>query len=211
MLGFIRRKWALLTIQITGYALVAVMIYFWLGIPEQSVWQLLLSLLLAVAIIAGSGWLLAALFALRLCGRREWLRAMAFVLLLLAMFFGGSWLNGSAPGVNPLWFWSIGAFIVFAVLPWFAVVRAWLIRRWQYWVAAAGVVIMGIYIPWKLIWWVPSLSGMTAQTASMAVRFGLAYLLAVAALLLFSGWMQRLAGEPAANPPERPPAPETVE
>ncbi|MCZ2074711.1 MAG: hypothetical protein HUU41_01550 [Bryobacteraceae bacterium] len=211
MLGFVRRKWPLLTIQVTGYALVAALIYLWLGIPEQSVWQLLLSLLLAAAIIAGSGWLLAALFALRLCGRREWRRGMAFVLLLLVMFLGGSWLSGSAPRVNPLWLWGIGALIVFTVLPWFAATRAWLIRRWQYWVAAAGVVTMGIYIPWKLIWWVPPLSGMTAQTLSMAVRFGLAYLLLVASLLLFSGWMQRLSGEPAVNPPEHPLSPETLE
>ncbi|HEU0142548.1 MAG TPA: hypothetical protein VFQ79_22690 [Bryobacteraceae bacterium] len=210
MPGFMRRKWVLLAVQIAGYALVAILIYLWLGIPEESVWQLLLSVLLAVGIIAGAGWLLASLFALRLCGRWEWMRGMAFVLLLLAMFLGGSWLSGSAPRVNPLWFWSIGAFIVFAVLPWFAA-RAWLIRRWQYWASAVAVVALGIYIPWKLIWWVPSLSGMTAQTASMAVRFGLAYLLLVISLLLFSGWMQRLSGKPAANPPEHPLAPETLE
>ena len=39
------------------------------------------------------------------------------------------------------------------------------------------------YLPYRLIWWVPTFKGLYGQAASMTVRFGLAYFLAV------TGWL----------------------
>jgi len=43
--------------------------------------------------------------------------------------------------------------------------------------------VVAAYIPYRLIWWVPELEGLYAQSVSMGARFVLAYLLAV------TGWL----------------------
>ena len=69
-----------------------------------------------------------------------------------------------------------------------------MLRRWPYWLLCAGLVIAGVWLPWKVIWWVPKLETITAQTVSMVLRFGVAYLLWLGSLLLFAAGVRRLAG-----------------
>src|SRR6266536_3587827 len=57
------------------------------------------------------------------------------------------------------------------------------LRSWRYWATAAVLVVAGVALPWLLVRWVPRLQSFGAQTASMIVRFGLAYGIALAAWL----------------------------
>src|SRR5579864_7221046 len=45
------------------------------------------------------------------------------------------------------------------------------------------VAILGIYLPYKLIGWHPQLSGLQMQTTSLAIRFGVAFLMIVTSWL----------------------------
>ena len=45
---------------------------------------------------------------------------------------------------------------------------------------------IGVYLPYKLIGWHPILPGVALQTASLVIRFGAAYLLAVSAWLILA-------------------------
>ncbi len=51
--------------------------------------------------------------------------------------------------------------------------------RPRYWLACAVLVLAGLYVPGRLMGWTPSFESLIVQAASMAVRVGLAYLLAV--------------------------------
>lgn len=61
-----------------------------------------------------------------------------------------------------------------------------------------GLVAVGAYLPHLLIGWHPRVAGLTMQTASLAIRFGLAYLLAVSAWLVLASLVARLV--PATAP-----------
>lgn len=45
------------------------------------------------------------------------------------------------------------------------------------WLALAVFLVLGVWLPWKLIWWVPELASLNAQAASAAARFITAHLL----------------------------------
>ena len=65
------------------------------------------------------------------------------------------------------------------------------LRSWRYWAACAVLVAAGFYLPGLLVTWVPKLSGLFAQVASMLVRFTAAYLIAVAAWLAIAASARR--------------------
>jgi hypothetical protein len=65
------------------------------------------------------------------------------------------------------------------------------LRSWRYWAACAVLVTAGFYLPGLLVTWVPKLSGLFAQVASMLVRFAAAYLIAVAAWLAIAASARR--------------------
>jgi hypothetical protein len=56
------------------------------------------------------------------------------------------------------------------------------------------VAILGAYVPYKLIGWHPQLSGLAMQSTSLAVRFGIAFLLVVTSWLTLASL---LAARPA--------------
>ncbi len=55
-----------------------------------------------------------------------------------------------------------------------------------YWVWLIVLVIVGVYLPYKIIWWIPNVSTLTRETWSAGIRFFLAY------LLLISSWVALL-------------------
>jgi hypothetical protein len=59
-----------------------------------------------------------------------------------------------------------------------------------FWLALAVFVVLGIWLPWKLIWWVPELASLKAQAASAAARFLTAHLL----FSLVLSWLIASAG-----------------
>ncbi|HEY6991581.1 MAG TPA: hypothetical protein VH369_24520, partial [Bryobacteraceae bacterium] len=56
-------------------------------------------------------------------------------------------------------------------------------RRWPYWLATGALLLLAVWVPLKLLDWIPQVSGFSAETASLAARIGAGYLLFVAALL----------------------------
>jgi hypothetical protein len=71
--------------------------------------------------------------------------------------------------------------------------------RRTYWAVYLVFFAIGIYIPYRIIWWLPDMETMAGEFLSMAIRFGLAYLLSVSAWLL----LLRVAGHSIENPSMR--------
>ncbi len=82
-------------------------------------------------------------------------------------------------------------------------------RRFRYWLNYFAVFLLGVYLPLWLINWVPSLEGLFSQSASLLVRFSLAYLLMVSSWLWLASLVGRLTGpSPFVPPLEDTPVPE---
>jgi hypothetical protein len=197
--------------QVLGYPVVLYLLWLWLGIPEGSALQLAGSVLLGLVIAIGLAWLLASAFEVRFP------RMLVFVVLLAGFAGVAWWLTGYAdeagnwlaakvsiwrrrpanPGTWALryWWtvWTVFLLAIFGLLAWLAGGRR-VLRRWPYWLLCVGLLISGAWMPWKVLWWVPKLDTITAQTVSMVLRFGVAYLLWLGSLLLFAAGVRRVAG-----------------
>ena len=57
------------------------------------------------------------------------------------------------------------------------------LRRGLYWFWFCVLMLVGAYVPYKLVWWIPGLSDLRQQAWSMGLRFFLAY------VLLISAWV----------------------
>ena len=75
--------------------------------------------------------------------------------------------------------WIAGAAGVLALLPRAVQARPTL----RYWIGSALLLLAGIWLPGLIVGWVPKFTSFGAQTASMIVRFALAYAIALAAWL----------------------------
>jgi hypothetical protein len=75
-----------------------------------------------------------------------------------------------------------------------------LLRRPAYWLWFVALMLIGAYIPYKIVWWIPDLSTLTKQSWSVGLRFALAY------LLLISAWVALLlvVGERVENEDPEP-------
>jgi hypothetical protein len=103
----------------------------------------------------------------------------------------------------------VAAWVLFAILwmPLFAaaasepaptfklkhVTRAW--RRWRYWWVTALTFFFGLWLPWLLAQWAPEVSGLWLETASMIVRVGIAFVVAVVAWLFLLAYAERTTSE----------------
>ena len=66
-------------------------------------------------------------------------------------------------------------------------VRSWrLLKPGSYWPWFCLLAIAGVYLPYKLVWWVPDLDTLRRQAWSAGLRFALAY------VLLISAWVALL-------------------
>lgn len=64
------------------------------------------------------------------------------------------------------------------------------LKRPVYWLWFVGLVLIGAYVPYTLVWWIPDLSELRKQAWSMSLRFLLAYVILISAfvaLLLVTG------------------------
>jgi len=57
-------------------------------------------------------------------------------------------------------------------------------RRWLYWIEVIALLLTGIWLPLKLIAWVPTLTSFSMQMVSFIIRASIAYLLFVTSCLL---------------------------
>ena len=60
------------------------------------------------------------------------------------------------------------------------------LRRPAYWLWFCALMLIGAYVPYRLIWWIPDLSDLSKQAWSMGFRFLLAY------VILISAWVALL-------------------
>ena len=71
------------------------------------------------------------------------------------------------------------------------IARAWrVLKRAKYWLWFVALVVVGVYVPYKLVWWIPGLGTLSKQAWSAGVRFFFAYLVLISAwvsLLLVTG------------------------
>ena len=72
-------------------------------------------------------------------------------------------------------------------------------RRPRYWLQTAVLIFITLYLPWRLINWIPRVPGFGAEFISFLVRFGIAYLLFAAGLLALEYFTS--AGKPRSTHP----------
>ncbi len=60
------------------------------------------------------------------------------------------------------------------------------LKRPAYWLSCCAFALVGLYLPLRLVWWIPNLSTLTRQAWSAGLRFAIAY------LLLISAWIALL-------------------
>ncbi len=199
----------LLAAQLAGNAVLLLLGYWWLSLPDRTVWQVALSVLVALVIIFAALWLhaaaLAAFHPQPPPGGLAWraLRRLPLFLICLLLVAAVSvallWLAAWRPSTQ------LGvAALALALLPlisqaagggFSARVALRIPGQWRYWnIGVVIFVLAGAYFPYRLIWWIPEVGSFAAQAASVIVRFGLAYVLAVTAWLLLAALIGRLAG-----------------
>ena len=203
-------------VHVAAYPVLVWLAWTWLGIAESSAAALAGSLVLGVVIILALSWLLATAFDGDLRVRSSWVRSLLFVAVALAAVGATLWLAGYRPAVtdwlaaklssagraqNPRRFdafyigglWLAFGLVVAMLLPSHYLRTTRVLRNWRYWLACLALVVAGGYLPWKLATWVPAAKTLATQAASMGVRFAIAYLISVTALLVFASIVRRLA------------------
>ena len=167
-----KRFWLLQTLAIAAWAALA-LAWFWL--PDSRVWGVALSVLLGVVVVAGGVWLIGAALSYYRSPGPMW----PALLVWMAVFALAVW--GSLLLKAPAWIWIVPAILLLQLaLPMKSKGRA------RFLLDSALLAGAGVYLPYKLIGWHPQLSGLAMQTASLAVRFLVAYLLAVGAWLILA-------------------------
>jgi hypothetical protein len=69
------------------------------------------------------------------------------------------------------------------------VARSWrVLKRPMYWVWFCVLVFVGVYIPYKLVWWIPNLDTLRKQAWTMGLRFFAAYVILITAWIALV-WM----------------------
>lgn len=206
----------LVAVQAGGYLVLLALIYEWFGIADRNAWQLVLSLMLGIAIVFGAAWLIASALTAELVSVRRLRAPLIWVVAAAAVVAVCVWLAGYRSNVGlsvashlTLWFrkpvkpdtmgaiyaWLIRIVAtvgVLAIVP--PAVKARPSRR--YWIAAILLALGGWLLPALLVNWVPKFESFGAQTASMIVRFALAYAIALGAWLAIGTAARRSAATP---------------
>jgi hypothetical protein len=190
-------------VHLVGNLALAGLFWLWLGIPDARTWQLGLTAILGLVIIGGLLWLHGSTF--RYFGEsasalapvfRESLRRLPLFAIWTAVFVLSivllqRWQPASGAGVTVHW---LLAWIVMpaVLLPGAAAAMGRgrgaldVYRSPKYWIWAALLMVVGVYLPWRLVLWTPGLKGFSAEAASFAVRWTFGYLAAVTAWLMLA-------------------------
>ena len=83
---------------------------------------------------------------------------------------------------------------------WRAAARAW--KRAGYWFATLACVVVGYVGFWKLAEWVPKAKGIAVETASMAARLAVGYVIALGAWLVILALVEEAIAAPVPRSPE---------
>jgi hypothetical protein len=191
-----------------GFALLGAMVWWWLSITERRWWDIGVTAGLGVVIVALAAYLVSLAFSLGAPEPpnlfvRAWKRWPRVLPLLtagaLVMLWKPRWVTLLVLGValTPLFHWACGG-------------TGWLLtlKRPASWAAVVIWLAAGLYLPWRLIWWIPAVEGMPGQAASATVRF-LAAALLFTGLTVWLGWRfwrtEDLQADPTAHRPGEQP------
>ena len=162
------------TVWLFGAALAAPARFELRRLPKLILW-----LLVAAALIIGATWL---------AGYRP--TAGAKLAARLTLWFRHPVKPQLMGSVYVTFLWIAGAAAVLAVLPFASGAAEGLyrgaasaLRERRYWLGCALAVLAGVWLPRLLAGWVPKAQSLNGQFASMLIRLGLAYVIAVAAWL----------------------------
>jgi hypothetical protein len=204
------RHKAFFALQALAVALWAALAMSWYWLPDSKTWGVATAALLAGVVIVGAVWLIASTFVfyrrahagddVRLAAvYREGLRRSPVLLPWAAILVLELWMT-LRPSV-PRWFWIV---VPMFLLPPAARMAAEGLRglfrnawRVRYFAQFAVLASVGVFLPYVLVGWHPSLPGVALQTASLAMRFLAAYLLAMASWSIMASL---LAEVPAQSP-----------
>ena len=167
-------------------ALLGLLFYQWLHIPDVKLWQVGATLVSGGVLLFALLWLHGATFAFFGGEGSAWARglrrlplfALWAVLFAVAVSVAARW---------PMVWIAVAALLL--PLAGFAVNGAGALasyKHWWYWVCALGLLVVGVYLPYKLVTWVPGVHGLTLQTISLVARAGIGYLLLVTAWLMLA-------------------------
>ncbi|HWR53864.1 MAG TPA: hypothetical protein VN428_22325 [Bryobacteraceae bacterium] len=197
-------------VHVVGNAVMLLAVWWWLGLPDETVGQIAVSAFAAAVLLALFVWMhTAALAAYREPAGVPWMKALRRVPLLaiwLAVLIGVCWAVLRYIGPNALGFVVLGlALLALApVASRLATGRstARLYREWRYHALFLAVLVIG-YVPVMLASWVPAVSGLKQELWSAGIRLTLGYLIAVTNWLLLVALVSRLAevrGQAVAQP-----------
>jgi hypothetical protein len=179
----IRSIRALAAVHLAGNALLLWLAYYWLGIGESRTATLVWSAFIALLVII----LACGLHGATITYFREQafgitplrlLILMATMIAVLALYW-----------VVARWNSPIGrAIVAWGVIPLMAlplfVGRLSLFRNWRHWIQTPLLVLCAVWLPLRLMSWVPKPGSGGMEMASFILRFGAAYLLFLASWLL---------------------------
>lgn len=204
-----RKLWAL---HLAANAVLLALAWLWLSLPDASAWQLAGSGALALFTVLAALWLQGTTLAAfrvpfstppfartlsRLPGLIAWL-VFTLALGTLALRYIPStmfpWLPAFVASVLVFLLLPVASQVAADGFAAFVQAAAWRpLASWHYYAGAVVLVVAGAWLPCRLVWWIPTVTGMTAQAASMAVRFLLAYFLAVSAEFALAAVVSRLS------------------
>ena len=123
-----------------------------------------------------------------------------------AIFHVTEWLIGMAMALLIAIWLPVASTVAAAGLKPTPMVRSWrLLKRVSYWLWFCVLAFAGVYLPYKLVCWIPSLDTLKQQAWSAGARFALAYVLLVSAwvalLLVIGDRLSQLDPEPIATAP----------
>ncbi|MBI1786816.1 MAG: hypothetical protein HYR60_04585 [Acidobacteria bacterium] len=184
-----RHKWEWLTLAAIG-AVLLTLAAAWFWIPDAQTVSVMISFVSGLLLLLGWAWWISATFHLY----RAWHSGRRWE----AAFSG-------APEVA-IWIALAIATLALSKLQLLALallVVAGLIRLrlpLRFLPGCVGLLAAGAGLPYLLVHWHPLLAGLALQTASLALRFTCAYLVAVSAWLLLASLAGRLRAESPAPP-----------
>ena len=188
-----------LLVHAASNAVIVALAYYWLGLPESRALTLVWSAVVALVTVALLCWTYgAALACLEANPWRVALRNLlpfaVAVLVVMALYVFLNHLVFKQRMLRVL-FWVVWWVVVpVAVLPVLSGIarggwkgfRNIAARRGLYWIQAPVLLLLGLWVPSKLIGWTPRVGSFGMQMFSLVARFGVAYFLFVASLLLLA-------------------------
>lgn len=201
-------------LHLVGNAVLIGLLYVWLGIRDARALQILATVVLGAVLLAGTLYLHA--------GTWHWMRAhdwrvpprtLARFAVGILIFTVIGWLLSLIPVDRAgLWTASLLTFkirkpfnpdtvsrifrTILWIVKWF-IVPVFLFGEWRrpkFWVVCAGVLLVGWYVPQRLVYWTPDFKTTTAEVISVVLRWSMAYVLATAA------WLFLLRESPERHP-----------